>query len=116
MMPRLPVNRPRWGVAMMSPVGVTRFCSGIGYSLTPQPRNATPEQDCSLAPPLRGEGRGEGLVRSANADDDVRPVPPHPALRDLSPQAAIRFTHLENRLRYRDLDDPRFRKRLDVGC
>src|SRR5258705_8109506 len=30
MMPRLPVNRPRCGVAMMSPAGVTRFCSGIG--------------------------------------------------------------------------------------
>src|SRR6266436_10125578 len=29
MMPRLPVNRPRCGVAMMSPVGVTRFCRGI---------------------------------------------------------------------------------------
>src|SRR6267154_3516895 len=29
MMPRLPVNNPRCGVAMMSPVGVTRFCSGI---------------------------------------------------------------------------------------
>ena len=29
MMPRLPVNIPRCGVAMMSPVGVTRFCSGI---------------------------------------------------------------------------------------
>jgi hypothetical protein len=29
MMPRLPVNIPRCGVAIMSPVGVTRFCSGI---------------------------------------------------------------------------------------
>ena len=29
MMPRLPVNRPRCGVAMMSPVGVTRFCRGM---------------------------------------------------------------------------------------
>src|SRR4029079_16405544 len=29
MMPRLPVNRPRCGSAMMSPEGVTRFCSGI---------------------------------------------------------------------------------------
>jgi catalase len=29
MMPRLPVNNPRCGVAMMSPDGVTRFCSGI---------------------------------------------------------------------------------------
>src|SRR6202140_3246432 len=32
MMPRLPVNRPRCGVAMMSPDGVTRFCSGICYA------------------------------------------------------------------------------------
>src|SRR6267378_3799104 len=37
MMPRLPVNNPRCGVAMMSPVGVTRFCSGID------------EPDCSAA-------------------------------------------------------------------
>src|SRR6266849_5876730 len=29
MIPRLPVNNPRCGVAMISPVGVTRFCSGI---------------------------------------------------------------------------------------
>src|SRR6185312_7128269 len=29
MMPRLPVNVPRCGVAMMSPVGVTRFCRGM---------------------------------------------------------------------------------------
>jgi hypothetical protein len=29
-MPRLPVNIPRWAVAMMSPEGVTRFCRGIG--------------------------------------------------------------------------------------
>jgi len=34
MMPRLPVNRPRCGVAMMSPDGVTRFCSGILMSPT----------------------------------------------------------------------------------
>src|SRR5258707_1149189 len=44
-------------------------------------KHTTQEQDYSLAPPLRGEGWGEGLFRSANADDDVRPVPPHPALR-----------------------------------
>src|SRR6266567_6728829 len=35
MMPRLPVNRPRCGVATMSPVGVTRFCSGILLLLLP---------------------------------------------------------------------------------
>src|SRR6202163_2510371 len=29
MMPRLPVNNPRCGVATMSPDGVTRFCSGM---------------------------------------------------------------------------------------
>ena len=41
----------------------------------------------SLAPLLRGEGRGEGL--SPRAQNDVRPVPPHPAQErfDLSPQA-----------------------------
>ena len=33
MMPRLPVNRPRCGVAMMSPVGVTRFCRGMRCSI-----------------------------------------------------------------------------------
>jgi hypothetical protein len=32
MMPRLPVNIPRCAVAMMSPVGVTRFCSGMSTS------------------------------------------------------------------------------------
>src|SRR6516164_8815182 len=37
MMPRLPVNIPRWAVAMMSPVGVTRFCSGILVFLLPAP-------------------------------------------------------------------------------
>src|SRR5258708_11590278 len=38
MMPRLPVNIPRCGVAMMSPVGVTRFCSGIFSSPSPRKR------------------------------------------------------------------------------
>src|SRR5687768_9845072 len=29
MMPRLPMNIPRWGIATISPKGVTRFCSGM---------------------------------------------------------------------------------------
>src|ERR1700722_18704383 len=37
MMPRLPVNIPRCGVAMMSPVGVTRFCSGIRLTIHHKP-------------------------------------------------------------------------------
>ena len=45
MMPRLPVNRPRCGVAMMSPVGVTRFCSGMRYSDS-FPRDAAPLPAC----------------------------------------------------------------------
>ena len=32
--PRLPIIRPRWGVAMISPSGVTRFWSGIARSVT----------------------------------------------------------------------------------
>ena len=47
MMPRLPVNRPRCGVATISPVGVTRFCRGIG---SPLPLNAG-----------RGKDRRSGL-------------------------------------------------------
>src|SRR5436309_4970613 len=31
MIPRLPVNMPLCGIAMMSPNGVTRFCNAIGY-------------------------------------------------------------------------------------
>src|SRR5438067_8896381 len=31
MIPRLPVNMPLCGIATMSPNGVTRFCSGIGW-------------------------------------------------------------------------------------
>jgi hypothetical protein len=31
MMPRLPVNRPRSGIAMISPNGVTRFCSDMDH-------------------------------------------------------------------------------------
>jgi hypothetical protein len=31
MMPRFPVNIPLWGIATMSPKGVTRFCSGMSY-------------------------------------------------------------------------------------
>jgi hypothetical protein len=30
----LPVNSPRCGVAMISPRGVTRFCSGMGNQST----------------------------------------------------------------------------------
>ena len=44
MMPRLPVNRPRCGSAMMSPSGVTRFCSGTSAVLGREP-HAEPEQD-----------------------------------------------------------------------
>jgi hypothetical protein len=29
-MPRLPINVPRAATATISPVGVTRFCNGIG--------------------------------------------------------------------------------------
>src|ERR1700694_5315245 len=43
MMPRLPVNMPRCGVAMMSPCGVTRFCSGMVF-----------EVRCQTVPSLRG--------------------------------------------------------------
>src|SRR5581483_7672120 len=35
MMPRLPTNIPRSGVAMMSPDGVTRFCRGMLFLLLP---------------------------------------------------------------------------------
>src|SRR5713226_3611633 len=34
---------------------------------------------------------------------------------DLSPQAAIGFTHLENRLKHEHLDEPRFRKQCGFG-
>src|SRR6185437_15207693 len=54
MMPRLPVNRPRCGVAMISPVGMTRFCRGMWLA---QPL-ATPTRHCEhseaihLSPPV----------------------------------------------------------------
>src|SRR6185295_9339484 len=32
MMPRLPMNRPRCSMATISPKGVTRFCSGMGFA------------------------------------------------------------------------------------
>src|SRR5258705_1241732 len=44
MMPRLPVNNPRCGVAMMSPVGVTRFCSGIRTPEYAPPRHCEERQ------------------------------------------------------------------------
>ena len=40
MIPRLPVNMPRCGIATMSPNGVTRFCNGIGFSLLAELRPA----------------------------------------------------------------------------
>src|SRR5690606_3575337 len=56
-MPRLPIRVPRAACAMISPVGVTRFCSGIGgrYALTQPSRT-------------RSAGRGsrrrvQGLIR-----------------------------------------------------
>src|ERR1700736_1013459 len=42
--------------------------------------------------------------------DPSKEFAPHP---NLSPQAAIGFTHLQNRLKYKDLDDPRFPKHND---
>src|ERR1700681_4376505 len=73
MMPRLPVNIPRYGVAMMSPDGVTRFCRGILLLLLPA---------CGEKVGMRGTVRALELAES----------PPHPdfSLRvksDLSPQA-----------------------------
>ena len=52
MMPRLPVNRPRCGVAMMSPDGVTRFCSGILTARIGQDRHCEERQRRSN--PFRG--------------------------------------------------------------
>src|SRR5216684_7581243 len=73
MMPRLPVNNPRCEVAMMSPVGVTRFCSGMLVLLLPA---------CGEKVGMRGTLHALGLAEN----------PPHPyfALRaksDLSPRA-----------------------------
>src|SRR5258708_8781756 len=73
MMPRLPVNIPRCGVAMMSPVGVTRFCSGILVLLLPA---------CGEKVGMRGTLHALGLAESH----------PHPdfslrAKSDLSPHA-----------------------------
>src|ERR1035437_6585881 len=76
------------------------------------------QRDCSNARfylPWKREGR---LARRAFArlrkpggdqisSDDSHPNPP--------PCRAIGFTHLENRLKYRDLEAPRFWKRLYVG-
>src|SRR5579863_6436376 len=44
MMPRLPVNIPRSGVAMISPDGVTRFCSGIGRARAAMSRRAVADR------------------------------------------------------------------------
>src|SRR6266852_1704682 len=73
MMPRLPVNNPRCEVAMMSPVGVKRFCSGMLVLLLPA---------CGEKVGMRGTLHALGLAES----------PPHPdfslrAKSDLSPQA-----------------------------
>ena len=62
MMPRLPVNRPRCGVAMMSPVGVTRFCSGISTS-------------ANLAELLCRRRRDAHLPQVPDAVDDCRDSP-----------------------------------------
>ena len=59
MMPRLPVNMPRWGMATISPKGVTRFCNGtvcfsLSYDATPAPRAARFAPQGSPGPRPRG--------------------------------------------------------------
>src|SRR5712691_20829 len=69
MMPRLPVNNPRCEVAMMSPVGVTRFCSGIdepdcsaaivipGWCVAPDPESRDSGFDASHRPGMTALSR-----------------------------------------------------------
>src|SRR6476646_4042252 len=45
MIPRLPVNIPRCGIATMSPNGVTRFCKGIGTGSAYRRNRARPGVD-----------------------------------------------------------------------
>jgi hypothetical protein len=45
MMPRLPVNIPRWGIATMSPKGVTLFCRGMGSDCAYCIRDTSPKPE-----------------------------------------------------------------------
>src|SRR5712692_8450277 len=73
MMPRLPVNIPRWGIATMSPKGVTRFCRCIGLpwaatSSTTMRRFPIEQRPLALHAP--------GVTRKRTV------VPHHPVTRD----------------------------------
>jgi hypothetical protein len=99
------------GTRLCSPDAAQRAALAAWCAADPgsMKRDAATARSILDSPAARGGGPGWGPHRLRLADRLTR------RFADLSPQAAVRFTRLENRLKYKDLDTPRFWKCPSVG-